>query len=255
MKRRIIPAALLTGGSSVVTSQCFSPWRSVGSLAQHLELQVARNADEIHIIDITASSLSTQMSQRILSLCQSICNIPVGLGGGISDIDTAKRYIRQGADKVIIGSLFMVDRLLIRDICNCLGSQSVSLRLDYSYCPITRQPFIYDYLLGSKTDLHLYDALDIVRSIGPGELTLTCVDRDGLMQGLDPAILSINLDLDMPVLVAGGASSADDCLRAFNAGYSGVVASSMFVHTENTPATLRNVLSDVYGVPMRRSKT
>ena len=252
MKKRVIPAALLKGGTSVVTSQCFKPWRSIGSLAQHLELHVARNADEIHIIDITAGSSLTHISNRVLSLCQSIANIPVAVGGGIADVVTAKRYINLGADKVIIGKLFFDDRVLIRDICTCLGSQSVSLRLDYSYATPTGLPCLYDYSRATITDLQLYDALDIVKSLGVGELTLTCIDRDGLLNGLDPVILNHCPELDIPVLLAGGASTVEDCLSAFKAGYSGVVSSSMFAYTEITPTTLRDDLSEMYGIPMRR---
>ena len=82
MKKRIIPSILLRGGTQVCLSQGFSPWRTVGALAQNIRLHVQRSADELLITNLDqAGSKNFVLSERVLRLVRQEIDIPVAYAG------------------------------------------------------------------------------------------------------------------------------------------------------------------------------
>ena len=244
MKPRIIPLALLRSSGVLITSQCFKPWRSFGTLPQFLKLQVSRQADELIILDLDASLNDSLVSSRTFSLAQSIANIPVAIGGGVKSADIASRYIQQGADKVIVTSLFIDNPQEIKAITDLIGVQSLSLKIDLKWSCDRQNYFVYDHRLGLSTDMCLDDAIGIIERYPVGELILSSVDNDGSMSGADFNFIKHTNSIGIPKIICGGVSSSSDFLDAFKIhDLSGVAASSIFAYTENTPVTIKKELA------------
>ena len=80
------------------------------------------------------------------------------------------------------------------------------------------------------------------------------VERDGTMKGLDIDIYKKlnNLELTVPILIAGGASSPDDFAKALsNDNIQGVVGGSIFSLSQYTPKTIRS-FCEKKGINMSR---
>ena len=243
MKFRIIPLALLSGGSNVVTSQNFNPWRTIGSISQHLKLQVSRQADEIYIIDINSTVKNELISQRILQLIHKHCDIPVAVGGGIKSVKHAEQYIRQGADKIILTSIFLDDPEYIQEISNSIGFQSVALKLDFKYDQDSSSLRLWDYRSKTYSSMSINEVVRYLEKNSVGELVLTDVDKDGSMKGINFSLIKHFLDLDTPIVLSCGAGSPIDFLDAAKANLiSGIAASSIFCYSEHTPCTIKQAL-------------
>ena len=64
---------------------------------------------------------------------------------------------------------------------------------------------------------------------GAGEIILQSIDRDGTYKGYDLDLIElISSKLEIPLVVAGGASNFQDFKSAVNSGASAVAAGSMF---------------------------
>lgn len=70
-----------------------------------------------------------------------------------------------------------------------------------------------------------------------GEVLLTSVDRDGMMQGMD--ISALRFPWPVPVVLSGGAGKLSHVKDAFDAGADGVAIGAMFAFTSRTPVQLR----------------
>ena len=257
MKKRIIPSLLLSGGATnVCLSQQFSPWRTVGTLAQQLKLHVSRQCDELLVVNINKNKLADfALPPRLPQLISRNVDIPISYAGGIRTAQSASQCINQSFDKVFLTSSFIQDPSELISISSVLGVQSVGVSLPYRFDLVSRKRFVWDYATGSLLkDKTLVDSILMAVDCGAGEIYLHSVDRDGSLEGLDEEILSLlqELQLSVPCLLGGGAGSPAHFSSVLSSEFvQGVVASSIFSLTEETPATIRDYCL-MQGIPMRR---
>lgn len=258
MKKRIIPSILLKSGSTnVCLSQRFSPWRTVGTLAQQLKLHVSRGCDELLIINpYPQVELVHPVSSRLTKLVIANSDIPVGYSGSISSAASASICINQCFDKVYITSSFLENVNVLPDIASVIGTQSLGVCLPYMCDRSTGERFVWDF---KRHDLfRKYPLSYFVQKAskeGAGEILLYSVDRDGSMSGLDQDVLPMleSLSLSTPLLLGGGAGKPEDFVSVLKSDLvQGVVAGSVFSLTEETPRTLRSFCLEA-GIPMRRA--
>jgi cyclase len=256
MKKRIIPSILLRGGTNVSISQQFSPWRTVGALAQQLRLHVCRQCDELLIINLDLAGSSGYLSpRRLLSLVRQEVDIPIAYAGGISSSDHASSCINAGFDKVYVTAGFLDDPQTVTSVASVIGSQSIGVCLPYKRADPESIPMTWDYRSSSVWQgLSLFDAIKSAIESGAGEILLYDVDRDGSLQGLDVALAAeLNeCNISIPVLLAGGAGAPEHFCEALSVPViQGVVAGTIFSLTQETPSTIR-VHCEQSGIRMRR---
>jgi cyclase len=256
MKKRIIPSILLRGGTNVSLSQQFTPWRTVGALAQQLRLHVRRSCDELLIINIDLAGTSRfSCPHRLLSLVRQEVDIPIAYAGGISSLEDAASCINAGFDKVYLTSAFIDNTSVVSAVSSVIGSQSTGVCLPYRRSASGDVPFVWDFRASVvRLDLPLLDVVRSAVALGAGEILLYDVDRDGSLQGLDVLLLNQLEDLciSAPVLMAGGAGNEEHFSTALaSPALQGVVAGSIFALTQETPATIRSHCESK-GIAMRR---
>jgi cyclase len=84
-----------------------------------------------------------------------------------------------------------------------------------------------------------------LESQGAGEILLTSIERDGMMQGYDlDLIRSVARSVSVPVVACGGAGSIAHLAEAVGAGASAAAAGSMFVYQGPHKAVLISYPSD-----------
>jgi len=251
MKKRIIPSILLSKGTEVSLSQNFKPWRTCGTLAQNLKLHCSRDADELLIINL-GLDFKSQSFQRILNLIRKEVDIPISYVGGVDSAEVAIELINQGFDKVMCSELVIKNQTIIEQISSTLGSQSVGLVIPYYiYCGIR---YLYNWREMKVSDLVLEDVLssNIVDSCG--DIVLHCVNKDGLLEGMDEEIIRIleNQNIKNPIVLAGGAERKESIYKVLdNNEINGVSMASIFALTEETPSTVRKYCIEK-GLKMRR---
>ena len=255
MKKRIIPSILLRGGTQVCLSQGFSPWRTVGALAQNLRLHVERSADELLIINLDqAGGSQFVLPERVLRLVRQEVDIPIAYAGGIRSATDAAQCINAGFDKVFLTSAFLDDPAVLNKIADVVGTQSLGLVLPYKRISGDSEARVWDYRFKNLLDLSLQAAIESSIAFGVGEVLLHDVSRDGTLSGFDPFIVNDmqQLQPSIPILLAGGAGDADHISCVLDSTWiQGVVASSIFALTQATPVTIRKNCAE-RGISMRR---
>ena len=79
---------------------------------------------------------------------------------------------------------------------------------------------------------------------GAGEILLTSWDRDGTGEGYDLELLrAVSGAVPVPVVASGGARTGADCIAAWRAGASALLAASIFHDGEMTVKDLKNELA------------
>ena len=248
-KFRVIPI-VLTDGLTVVKGDGFNNWRSVGSTQTSARLFGMRDVDELVLIDTRARFRNETIRRETIEEFADALSVPLTVGGGVQTISDIENYLKWGAEKVLIGTSAMLDPDLIALAASRFGSQSIMVSIDV----VQLNPD----LLAVKSGKEILDS-DLVRMAeklsenGVGEILLQSVNDDGKMCGINfMALEKILPNVQVPIIVSGGAKNPEDFYAGYLKGASGVAAGALFQFTPTTPATVRDFLAE-RGVPIRVS--
>lgn len=247
MKKRIIPSILLKSGTSACISQEFSPWRTVGTLAQNLKLHTSRDADELIIINPWSSiDFNLFSSNRITSLTRKIVDIPMTYIGGIESAEDAQACINSGFDRIFITSSALNNVNVIDQISYIIGAQSLGLSIPYVEGSDGNR-YLWDYKNKRVTHDSLKNFLIKVKSLEFGEIILHSVSRDGSLIGMDTELINMieATKFEKPVLMSGGFGEPGHALETLRHEIvKGLVIGSAFSLTEHTPSSIRKICSE-----------
>ena len=249
--KRIIPCLDLKDGR-VVKGTNFVGLRDAGDPVE-AAIEYDRNgADELVLIDITASSDSRGIVKDIVSKVASNIFIPFTVGGGIRTVDDFTEILRAGADKVSVNSAALKNPQLISQAAYKFGSQCVVCAMDAKRR--TDGSGWNLYLNGGRVDTGI-DALKWAvkaEKLGAGEILLTSMDCDGVKNGYDLELTkTISEAVGIPVIASGGAGNLSHFYDAFTLGKAdAVLAASLFHFKEITIPELKEYLKEK-DIPVR----
>ena len=231
LTRRII-ACLDVDAGRVVKGTRFVELRDAGDPAELAAAHAERGADEIVLLDITATHESRATLLDTVRRTARQLFIPFTVGGGIHSLETACAVFDAGADKIAINSAALRNPNLIGEIAHRFGSQAVVVSVDakstigdptLSLQNRERQGWGTHqvYLRGGREPAGRA-VLDWVREAeqrGAGEILLTAIDRDGTRSGFDCALTAAAAGIvSIPVIASGGAGCAQHFVDVFRDG-------------------------------------
>jgi cyclase len=259
--KRIIACLDVTQGR-VVKGVQFVDLIDAGDPAELAHLHAASGADEIVLLDITATSDARPILIDVVRRTAIQLFVPFTVGGGVRSLDDASALFDAGADKISINSAAIKTPAIITEIAERFGSQAVIVAIDAKRKPsaetsadaLSTQVPAEVYLAGGRTATGR-DAVEWAReaeSRGAGEILLTSMDCDGTRTGFDcPLTASVANAVNIPVIASGGAGSGDHFVEVFKVGCAdAALAASIFHYGTYTVNQLKEEL-DRRGNPVR----
>jgi imidazole glycerol-phosphate synthase subunit HisF len=236
---RVIPV-LLVNNSGLYKSKKFKSLQYVGDPINTVKIFNDKEVDEICILDISATPGEKSPNFDLINSVTSEAFMPLSYGGGITSLEQVDIIFRNGVEKVVINSEFARNPTLVTEIAKKYGSQSVVVSIDYKK-NIFGKKTVYTQCGKNKTNYVPKDYAKMAEDFGAGEVLLNSIERDGMYQGYDLETLNIvSNDINIPVIICGGASSIKDFSDAIKSGASAVSAGSMFVFQRPHQAVLIN---------------
>lgn len=235
---RIIPCLTMQHFDLVKTINFKNP-RYIGDPVNSVKIFNNKDVDEMCIIDITATKEGRSPDIEFLHEIASEAFMPLGYGGGIKTLDQAKEIIRIGYEKVVLNSLLFDNPDEVKRIVNFAGSQSVVASIDYKKDVLGRR-IVYTHDGSKKTKYIIEQVMGYVNDLGVGEVLLTSIDNEGSMNGYDENILKSVRNVNVPIILNGGAGKIEDIKSAIDAGADAVGVSSFFVFYGKKRAVLIN---------------
>jgi cyclase len=210
-----------------------------------------QGADELVLLDITASSDGRDTMVEVVERTAEQVFIPFTVGGGIRAVDDARRLLRAGADKVSVNTAAVERPELIAELADEFGRQCVVLAVD------ARQRSERSWQVcthGGRTPIDLDVVAWVTRGVelGAGEVLLTSMDRDGTHDGFDLALTRAVVEaVDVPVIASGGVGTLEHLVDgAVVGGADALLAASIFHRGTHTVAEAKARLAAA-GVPVR----
>ncbi len=249
LTRRIIPC-LDTSDGRVLKGRQFREMRDVGDPAELAARYDAAGADELVLLDVTATTGERAHAAETVRAVRRQLTIPLTVGGGVRTVADAERLLDSGADKVALNSAALVRPDLVTALAGRFGAQCIVVAIDALQ---VGDSWNVRARAGSE-DVNR-DAIAWAveaEQLGAGEILLTSIDRDGTRSGFDVGLLrAVTARVAIPVIASGGAHGAQHFVEAFAAGADAVLAASIFHDGDTTVRELKQVLAQS-GVEVRQ---
>jgi cyclase len=246
---RIIPCLDVDRGTVVKGIQ-FQNLRSYGPAAEFAVRYEMEGADELVLLDITATIENrTHWIQTVRDVREQI-SIPLTVGGGIRTLEDCERVLRQGADKVSLNTSAVLFPEIITLLAKEFGSQCVVVAID----AVANGLESWEVATHAGTSQKHLSVIDWAREAadrGAGEILLTSRDRDGTHEGYDVELIRrVSESINIPIIASGGATTWLDFFAAYQAGATGLLAASIFHDKQQTIQDMKQSLQNA-GVPIR----
>lgn len=206
LTRRII-ACLDVKDGRVVKGVQFVDLVDAGDPAELAARHAEAGADEIVLLDVTATHEARGTLLDTVRRTASRLFIPFTVGGGVRTLDDAAAVFDAGADKVSINSAALRRPELIGEIGARFGAQAVIVAIDGRRTPTGAEVFIEG---GRKlTGRGVVEWVREAEQRGAGEILLTSMDADGTRAGFDCELTAqVSEAVQIPVIASGGAGNA-----------------------------------------------
>ena len=250
--RRIIPC-LDTKDGRLVKGVNFVDLKDMGDPAQAGEAYSKAGADELVLLDITATLEGRNTTLEAVRRTVARIEIPLTVGGGIGSLDDVRRLLDLGVAKVSMNSAAVKNPALVEEAAAEFGSDTVTIAID------TRKseqlPSGFEVMIAGGTKPTGIDAVEWakkVEQLGAGAILPTSMDADGTLAGYDiPMTRAIADAVSLPVIASGGAGTLEHLAEAIVEGHADAVLVASIAHFGTfTIAQMKQFLAE-NGIPVR----
>ena len=163
---------------------------------------------DLHIVDLDGALTGRTVNLDIIQEVVSKHDLKIEIGGGVRTLDSIKKYVDAGVDKVILGSAAIKNKEFLKEACEKFKNK-IALGLDAKNGNLS--------VSGWKENLNIktIDFLKEVNSFGVSRIIYTDINKDGMKTSpnFDETIKIAELS-NCPVVISGGVSSINDIKKA-----------------------------------------
>ncbi len=194
---------LVKGDFDNKTEYDMSPVEQAGKYKDH-------GFKNLHIVDLDGALTGETVNLDIIQDIVGKFDLNVEIGGGIRNLDSVKKYIDTGVEKVILGSAAIKDKNFLKEACEKFPNK-IALGLD------AKDGYLSVSGWKENSNQLTLDYLKEVNNYGVSRLIYTDINRDGMKQSPNFDETSKVADIsNCHVIISGGVSSIEDIKKAKN---------------------------------------
>ncbi len=163
---------------------------------------------DLHIVDLDGALTGKTSNLDVIKEILNKYDLKIEIGGGIRTIDSIKKYVDAGVEKVILGSGAIKNKEFLKQACDKFKNK-IALGLD------TKDGNLF--VSGWKENLNLKatDFLKEINDFGVSRIIFTDINRDGMKTSPNyEATIKIAEISNCPIVISGGVSSINDIQKA-----------------------------------------
>lgn len=185
-------------------------------------VEVAKNFEQkgakfLHIVDLDGAKNGKITNQKTIFKISQETDLSIQVGGGIRDLETAKKLLDGGIERLILGTSAIKNPELVRNLIEKYGSERIIVSVDAKKEKI----LVEGWVQGSQKSLRGF--LQELEKIGIKTIIFTDIKSDGMMKGPNLENIKKVLEYNFKVIVAGGVSSLKNLEDLDNLGVHGAI--------------------------------
>jgi phosphoribosylformimino-5-aminoimidazole carboxamide ribotide isomerase len=162
----------------------------------------------IHIVDLEGALTGNTVNLETIEEIVNKYDLNIEVGGGIRSLESIKKYVEAGVEKVILGSAAIKNKDFLKEACKKFENK-IALGLDAKDGKLSTS--------GWKENLNVkaIDFLKEVNDFGVSRIIYTDINRDGAKTSpnFDETINIAEIS-NCPIVISGGVSSINDIKKA-----------------------------------------
>lgn len=168
------------------------------------ELWAREGASRLYLADLDGARMGEPRNLTAVQRIIKSAKIPVYLGGGIRSLDTARRVLDLGVDRVVVGTTAALNEKLAEEIFGNIAERTI-----LSVGSLNGYVAVRDWQ--ARTDERADVFAQRMIDMGARRIVFTDVSRKGMRGGVNSVAISrMARKLDVPIIASGGVSSLDD---------------------------------------------
>ncbi len=176
-----------------------------------------KGAEFIHIVDLNGAKTGESINKAVIIEIANTVSIPIQVGGGIRSIDTIEAYLKNGVNRVIIGTAAINDQAFLQESVKRFGEQIV-VSID------AKNGFVATDGWTDTSDVSALELIKKLEEVGVKTIVYTDIAKDGMLQG--PNLTeqqTINEATKMDVIASGGVTTKEDIANLQNLNMYGAI--------------------------------
>ena len=175
-------------------------------------------ASRIHIVDLDGARSGQPDNLEVVKRIASAVGVPVQMGGGVRNLDSARRILDAGVRRVMLGTVAVRDPNIVREACAEFGSDAVVVAVDSKDGKVAVSGWT------SASDMKATELIASMIQAGVRTFLCTDISRDGTLSGPNyPLMRDLAQVAGEGVIAAGGIASVEHLKRLAEVGVGGAV--------------------------------
>ena len=179
---------------------------------------VAEGARRLHLVDLNGAFEGKPINADCVNeITRSFPNLPVQIGGGIRDLQTANAYIEAGISYLIIGTMAVTNPDFVEKLCDEFPNKII-VGLDANNGLVATDGW------AKQTDIDVVELSKKYEQFGVNSIVYTDIARDGMMQGVNvEATANLAKKTSIPIIASGGITNLDDIAALLKNAHHGIM--------------------------------
>ena len=167
----------------------------------------AKGASRIHLVDLEGAKNGLTPNFETVCAIKKTTGLFCEIGGGVRSMDTVRRYLDAGIDRVILGTAAVTEPGFVEQAVKQYGGR-IAVGIDI------KDGFVAIKGWTEKSGLEAFAFCGRMEKLGVKTLICTDISRDGAMQGANHDLYSrLSREFGMEIIASGGVSSLEDVKR------------------------------------------
>ena len=240
----LIPSIDLRGGQCVrLMKGDFAAETRYEFTAQELLARYrSLGASWLHVVDLDGARDGKIANRALVLTLASQHAVRIQLGGGVRSTAVVDDLLRNGVDRVVVGSAAIEQPDLVAQWLQKYGADAVCLAFDVHFDAAV--PRVYTRGWTQGTALSLWDALQRYVPLGLQHVLCTDIDRDGALQGPNTGLYREAVQRFPNILwqASGGVRNAADLQALQTLGCAAAISGKALLEERMTSEELRPFL-------------
>lgn len=217
----IIPAIDILGGKCVrlVKGEYDSASKVAEDAVETAKSFEAAGASFIHLVDLDGARAAKPVNHELICRVAASVSVPVEVGGGIRSMETVRRYLDGGVERVILGSAALTHPELVKETVAEYGER-IAVGIDAKGDYVRTEGWLKDSEV-TYTDLAL-----AMSDAGVKYIIYTDIERDGTLKGASvERLYALNRALGgrVNIIASGGVKDINDIRALIKIGVYGAI--------------------------------
>lgn len=194
-----------------------------------------QGAEYLHVVDLDGARVGSPRNYHVIMDIIEAVKIPVQVGGGIRNLDTARQYLNGGVKRIILGTSAIKNPEMLKEAVFQFGPRVV-VGVD------SKDGFVAVDGWEKSSMISTIKFIKEIEETGVKTIIFTEISKDGTLEGPDiESTKNIIESVKMDVIASGGVGSIEDIKKLKDIQAAGVIIGKALYSGAVTMEQIKNL--------------